>query len=86
MTSILILVLFVCLLIVFAVTAIRRLLDRQSNFTGHQLASGGGGGGGDRTVRLWDPKTGELVFILKGHTKEITGLAFSPSGHQICFL
>ena len=42
------------------------------------LASGGNLQ--DRTVRLWDVKTGTLKNILKGHSGAIVSLAFSPDG------
>ena len=42
------------------------------------LASGGGFY--DRTVLLWDVKTGTLKNILKGHSGAIVSLAFSPDG------
>ena len=35
---------------------------------------------GDRTVRLWDVKTGREVQKLDGHTDSVSAVAFSPSG------
>lgn len=35
-------------------------------------------GGGDRTVRVWDPRTGRLVQELSGHSGTVRALAFSP--------
>jgi len=37
------------------------------------------GGGGD-TVKLWDSQTGEQLLTLTGHTADVDGVAFSPSG------
>ncbi|MEU9477323.1 TIR domain-containing protein [Streptomyces sp. NPDC048191] len=36
--------------------------------------------GDDRTVRLWDPDTGEETAVLTGHTGRILAVAFSPDG------
>ncbi len=36
--------------------------------------------GTDRTIRLWDPQTGQVRHVLEGHTKPVHGLAFSPDG------
>ncbi|NQT17289.1 MAG: protein kinase, partial [Planctomycetes bacterium] len=37
-------------------------------------------GGRDRTVRLWDPETGDLLRTLEGHTDPVFAVAFSPDG------
>jgi WD40 repeat protein len=37
-------------------------------------------GGEDNTMKLWDGETGELLQELKGHTKRILSVAFSPDG------
>ncbi len=34
-------------------------------------------------VHLWNLATGDLVATFTGHTSEITGVTFSPDGHQI---
>ncbi|HEY7426698.1 MAG TPA: serine/threonine-protein kinase [Gemmataceae bacterium] len=46
---------------------------------GNLLASGGY----DFTVRLWSAKTGEELFILRGHTRSIWGIAFAPDGKTL---
>ena len=35
---------------------------------------------GDKTAKLWDANTGELLHTLRGHTTEIVCLAFDPTG------
>jgi WD40 repeat protein len=45
---------------------------------GTQLASGFG----DRTVRLWDAKTGQELQKLEGHIDYVVAVAFSPDGTQ----
>ena len=43
--------------------------------------------GKDRTVNLWDAKTGQLKVTLKGDTKEgFNGFTLSPDGHTIATL
>jgi WD40 repeat protein/serine/threonine protein kinase len=37
-------------------------------------------GGQDRTIRLWDLKTGSEIKALRGHSDDVTGLAFSADG------
>ncbi|MFI5067502.1 MAG: hypothetical protein ACHP9Z_26455, partial [Streptosporangiales bacterium] len=36
--------------------------------------------GGDKTVRLWDPATGECQRTLAGHDDWVRAVAFSPDG------
>ncbi|MGI8603770.1 MAG: WD40 repeat domain-containing protein [Verrucomicrobiales bacterium] len=43
---------------------------------GRRLASGCR----DRTVRIWDPDTGELLRVLEGHTADVYSVAFAPNG------
>jgi WD40 repeat protein len=40
-------------------------------------------GSADKTVRLWDLKTGKQIKCFKGHTGEVVGVAFSPDGRHI---
>jgi WD40 repeat protein len=40
-------------------------------------------GGRDRTVRLWDPGTGELLRTLRGHERTVYAVAFSPDGARV---
>jgi WD40 repeat protein len=34
----------------------------------------------DKTVRIWDITTGNVLFVLKGHTDQVNNAAFSPDG------
>ena len=46
---------------------------------GRLLASGGD----EKTVRLWDPATGQEMRTLIGHTSSVKGVAFSPDGQLL---
>ena len=37
----------------------------------------------DKTVKVWDTKTGEEVITITGHTASVLGVAFSPDGKQL---
>jgi WD40 repeat protein/serine/threonine protein kinase len=39
--------------------------------------------GEDRTVRLWDSKSGQEMLTLKGHTNLVRCVKFSPDGHRL---
>ena len=40
-------------------------------------------GGHDKTVRIWDARTGELLLTLSGHDGWVTTVAFSKDGRRI---
>lgn len=40
-------------------------------------------GSGDRTIRLWDVRSGEELQQSEGHTGWVTSVSFSPDGHTI---
>jgi hypothetical protein len=40
-------------------------------------------GGADKTVRLWDVRSGKELACLKGHEGAVVGVAFSPDGRHI---
>jgi WD40 repeat protein len=40
-------------------------------------------GSRDRTLRLWDRATGQLVRTFQGHTDEVVAVAVSPDGTQV---
>ena len=40
-------------------------------------------GSWDRTIRLWDANTGELLQTLEGHTGWVDSVAYSPDGQTI---
>ena len=46
---------------------------------GTQLASGAD----DRTVRLWEARSGQLVRTLEGHTASVRSVAWAPDGQQL---
>ena len=46
---------------------------------GQTLASGSW----DRTVRLWDVRTGDLIRTLTGHTSFVYSVSFSPEGQTL---
>jgi WD40 repeat protein len=41
------------------------------------------GGVSDRTVRLWDASTGQLLDVLRGHADFVLDVAFSPDGARL---
>jgi WD40 repeat protein len=40
-------------------------------------------GSGDKTVRLWDANTGELLRSFIGHNSGVTCVAFTPDGRTL---
>jgi WD40 repeat protein len=46
---------------------------------GKTLASGGL----DRTVKLWDVRTGKEKATLRGHQEDVTSVAISPDGNTL---
>ena len=46
---------------------------------GTRIASGSG----DKTVKVWDAATGEVVQTLQGHSRLVTAVAFSPDGARL---
>ena len=62
---------------------LRRTFSAQSvawSPDGRMLASAGGS---YRTVRLWDPATGEQLAVLEGHTDYVSSVAWSPDGRTL---
>ena len=40
-------------------------------------------GSEDNTVKLWDASTGQELCMLKGHTRGVSSVAFSPDGSSL---
>lgn len=40
-------------------------------------------GSSDKTLKIWDMKTGKKLFTLEGHTKPITAIAVTPNGKRV---
>jgi WD40 repeat protein len=40
-------------------------------------------GSADKTARLWDVSSGQLLRVLSGHTAAVTSVAFTPDGKRI---
>ena len=36
-----------------------------------------------RSIRVWSAKTGDVIFVLKGHSSGVNSIAFSPDGSRI---
>ena len=51
---------------------------------GQSLVSGDGGyDSSDKTIKVWNLNTGELIHNLTGHSEEVTAVALSPDGEII---
>jgi WD40 repeat protein/serine/threonine protein kinase/DNA-binding XRE family transcriptional regulator len=37
----------------------------------------------DKTAKIWDANTGQLLLTLTGHTESVNGIVFSPDGRRI---
>ncbi len=37
----------------------------------------------DKTAKVWDVKTGQLLLTLTGHTDQVAGIVYSPDGKRI---
>lgn len=37
-------------------------------------------GANDGTTRIWEAKTGTLIYTLRGHTQDVSDIAYSPNG------
>jgi WD40 repeat protein len=69
------------------------IIKKERDLTGHagavnRLAVSGDGNliasaGDDKTIRIWDGRSGEFQRVLNGHADGILGLAFSPAGRSL---
>src|SRR5437868_9946691 len=37
----------------------------------------------DKTIQIWDARTGACVHTLQGHTEVVWSVAWSPDGHRL---
>ena len=37
----------------------------------------------DKTTKIWDAQTGKILMTLRGHSNEVTSVAFSPDGKRL---
>ncbi len=49
------------------------------NATGSQIVTAGN----DKTARIWDAESGELLHTLEGHTSYVTSAVYNATGSQI---
>ena len=61
------------------VSEVHSVLSVSFSPDGQTLASGGT----DKTIRLWDVRTGDLLRTLTGHTGSVKSVAFSPDGKTL---
>ena len=57
----------------------RKLLGGAFSHDGERLATVSE----DRTVRVWDTNTGQVVLVLRGHESEVVSAAFSLDGSYL---
>lgn len=57
----------------------RRVRSVAYNPSGNELASGSD----DKTIRIWNPTTGELLRILEGHKEAVNSIAYNPAGGEL---
>jgi WD40 repeat protein len=65
---------------------VRALAGHTSAVAGLAFHPGGkvlASAGKDRTVRLWDPTTGQALKVLEGHTAWVQGVAFVLHGTRL---
>ena len=67
----------------FRLLSCRTCRDRFSERKGTPLYRTTGPASDDRTIKLWDPKTGDDVFALRGHTSGVASLMISRNGRQV---
>jgi WD40 repeat protein len=65
-----------------------RTVQRQSDHLGDALAFSPDGRSlavacADGTVHVWEVASGDEVFTLRGHTREVTSVVYSPDGRRI---
>jgi WD40 repeat protein len=70
-----------------AIVIAERVVELTSGFVNRYAVSRDGtllaGGMGDRSVIVWDLRTGRQVALLRGHADLVMDVAFSPDGKQL---
>jgi WD40 repeat protein len=63
---------------------VQRLTEHDTDIVGALAFSPDGSilatGGNGQNVRLWNPRTGELLAVLQGHADNVNALVFTPDG------